>query len=127
MIRECLAGKNPVIFDEGQPPSTRQYIYVDDVVRAFTMLREQRRTGLWHLGTPDVLTQRQVVTAILEAVGDPKLRALEVEDDPRAKQYLWYIRNQNLDATKMWKEVRWEPQVSFAEGIKRTVRWWRDR
>jgi nucleoside-diphosphate-sugar epimerase len=127
VIRECLRGENPKVFDT---ESTRQYIYVLDLVSAILTLSQNRKTGIYHAGTSDIYTQVSVVNTIIEEYADlgkefltKPLHMVTVPDDPRRKQYLWYIKRQSLDSTKLEK-LGWSPRMSFREGIRKTIQWW---
>jgi dTDP-glucose 4,6-dehydratase len=123
-IRQCLDGENPIVFKE-EDPSTRQYVFIDDLVEAMRLMRENRLKGIYHVGTPDILTQTDVVNTIIDAVGD-RLEPRIVTDDPRVRQYLWYIHRQSLNYDRMMS-LGWKPRVSFRDGIRQTVDWWKKR
>ena len=115
-IRACLEGKSPIIFTD--IVGEREYIYVDDVVDAYITLAEKQRHGIFNIGTGFVKRQTEVVFAILkyfEGIKPEYVRKGGVE----------LIPSQSLDSTRIHTLVGWHHKVSFAEGIKRTVEWWR--
>jgi CDP-glucose 4,6-dehydratase len=124
-IRQCLDGEDPVVFKE-DPPSKRQYIYVSDVVDAIEMLvgtGVKPLSETFHIGTPYVLTQAEVVEQVIKAT-DPQLKPRFIKDEATRKQFLWYINQQSLDYHKIREWFGWEPAVTFDEGIRQTVEWW---
>lgn len=123
-IRQCLAGEDPYVFRE-DPPSHRQYIYVDDLVNAFVMAEEVRLKGIYHVGSPAVLTQQQVVEHVCLAFPDKNLKPVTVDMEARRKQFLWYINQQSLNYERIRRQLGWEPETSFTSGIGKTVEWWR--
>jgi len=116
-VRAAIRGEPPVIYRE-HPPSHRQYIYVGDVVGAITLLIQKRATGLWHVGTPDVLTQEQVVLRILEHFPGVKPRYV-----PR--KHGVEVIQQSLNYERIQRELGWRPKVSFDRGIKLTIDWYK--
>src|SRR4029077_14885584 len=44
-----VGGERPTVFGDGR--QTRDYVYVDDVVRAFIAAADADRAGLWNVGT----------------------------------------------------------------------------
>src|SRR5580658_4376210 len=64
-----LAGQAPVIYGDGS--QTRDYVYVGDVVRAFTAAADNARPGIWNIGTGIETSLLELVAAIGEAAGRP--------------------------------------------------------
>jgi len=118
-IRRVLSGKNPQAYNA----DVRQYIYVEDVVRAITFLWQNEARGTWHLGTPDILTSVQVCEQIVKSSAMDLKVDLEIDNVAASHHFLYYIHNQYLNYEKL-KKFGWEPEMSFAEGIGKTIMWW---
>jgi len=115
-IKACLKGESPIIFKDDY--STRQYIYVEDVVESLKLLMEKDVKGTINIATNDILTQEEVVLRILKHF--PSLKPRYVE-----KKQIKEITNQSM---KM-RDWGWKPKFSFDEGIKETIKmfrtyWW---
>lgn len=116
-IRTAINGERPIIYDEKEK-SFRQYIFVDDVLRAIEKFIDEEVEGLYHIGSPDIKTNEAVVKEVLKHfegveplyITPPKERG---------------ILRQSLNWKRTEKELGWKPRVSFEEGIAKTVRWWR--
>ena len=65
----------------------------------------------------DVLS---ITARILEELGRPADLVRHVKDRPG------HDRRYALDSTKIRRRLGWEPQRSFEQGLKDTVRWYRD-
>lgn len=118
-ITNLIEGKKVPVYGDGQ--QVREWIYVDDVSR-----------GLWHviekgelhesynIGSGEHVTNLDVTASILKLLGKDESSVTHVED--RAG----HDRRYALDHTKMTRVFGWEPQVTFAEGVAKTVSWYKD-
>jgi len=114
-IRACLRGERPVIWRENKN-YRRQYIYIEDLLDAYELLLENEVTsGVWHFGTPDVLTNEEVVRTVCEHFG------VEPVYGERPKDRIHNIPSQWLDYRKAIFELGFSPKFSFKKGIKRTI------
>ncbi len=119
-IRKALRGESPIIFKNY--PGVRQYIYIDDAVRAAILLVdriEETKGKAYNVGTNDVLSQEDVVWIILNHFPGVKPKYVEKERGVRE------IEEQSMDWSQIREELGWEPKTSFTEGIKKTVDWWK--
>lgn len=121
-IRNCLMGESPVIFDGVD--HVREWIYVDDVINAVIMLMDNidKASGqAWNIGTGFTATQNTVIQEILKHF--PNLKPKIVPAPPHTRTEIPY---QQLDIEKITKTFYWRSCVTFEDGIKRTVDWWKD-
>ena len=116
-IRAVMNGERPIIYDEKEK-SFRQYIFVEDLLRAIEKFIDEEIEGVYHVGTPDIKTNEEVVMEILKHFeGIEPLRIKPPEERG--------ILRQSLNWEKIKKELGWKPRVSFEEGVTKTVGWWR--
>ncbi len=136
------------IFRDGEGPELylnalehyRDYIFVEDAARAFLVLAENENCrgrvynlpGVHHAATPDMLT------SLVETVANLQQEAQERHPDSGLAHFKWsrsvrvvksdpkliVISKQNLDGTRIRDEAGFEPEVSFRDGLKRTVRFY---
>jgi nucleoside-diphosphate-sugar epimerase len=111
-VRSCLKGENPIIY-KGEE-TLRQYIYVNDLVAAIIFLAENKHTGVFNIGTDDILTQEQVVLGVLKNF--QHLTARYVEREKGLKE----IKRQSINWEKI-KKLGWKPKYTFEAGIKETI------
>ncbi len=117
-ILNCLAGDPvPVYGDGGQ---VRNWLFVDDFASAIDAVLERGEPGqAYNVGGPDELPNIDVVRRVLELTGRDESLIEHVQDRPG------HDRRYSLASTKL-EALGWKAQVSFAEGIERTVGWYRD-
>ncbi|MHA2787919.1 NAD-dependent epimerase/dehydratase family protein [Corynebacterium sp. S7] len=108
-----LNGEPTTLFGEGA--NTRDYLYVGDAVRAFYAVSGELGGGeRFNIGTGVETTDRELHSLVANAAGAP--------DEPQvAPPRLGDVPRSCLDFSKAKETLGWEPQVSIAEGIQRTV------
>jgi dTDP-glucose 4,6-dehydratase len=98
----------------------RDFLYVEDHCRAIDLVLHDAPAGnVYNVGSGAETTGLQVAEAILEMMGKPRSLIEFVADRP-GHDYRYA-----LDVSKI-TALGWEPQVNFAEGLQRTVRWYQE-
>jgi UDP-glucose 4-epimerase len=112
-----LAGRPTKIFGDGT--DTRDYVFVDDVVDAFVKASGQAGGGQrFNVGTGVETSVRQLHTVIAKAAG--------AADDPEFHPArLGELKRSCLDISLAKRVLGWEPRVDIAEGVARTVEYFR--
>jgi UDP-glucose 4-epimerase len=108
-----LAGKPTKVFGDGG--NTRDYVFVEDVVNAFTLACEPGMAGgkRLNIGTGIQTTDRELHTYVAKAAGAP--------DDPDyAPARIGDLRAIALDCSAA-QAAGWTPKVTLADGIAATV------
>ena len=116
---QMLDGERPVVYGDGQ--QSRDFIYVDDVVRANRLAAEGEVSGeVLNVGRGVGVTVMELVDALNDQLGtalDP------VFESPRPGD----VRHSRADVTKAGALLGFEPEVSFEEGLGRTLAGFRER
>jgi len=99
----------------------REWLHVDDHCRAIELILERGRPGeTYNVGSADERGIEELADTILAALGKPADLKSYVPDRPgHDTRYL-------LDHRKIAAELGWEPRIPFAEGLRRTVDWYRE-
>jgi dTDP-glucose 4,6-dehydratase len=117
-ILNALAGDPLPVYGDGM--QVRNWLYVEDCCAAIdTVLERGERGDVYNVGGPDELSNMEVVTRILELTGRDESLIEHVSDRPG------HDRRYSL-ASERLRDLGWEPAVPFAEGIERTVAWYRE-
>jgi len=116
MITNAIDDLPLPLYNDGS--AVRDYVYVEDHCRAIDMVLHEAPIGeIFNVGTGVETSGLQVAEAVLEIVGKPKSLIEFVADRP-GHDYRYA-----LDIARV-TELGWEPKVSLAEGLERTVNWY---
>ena len=105
----------------GAGAAVRDYVHVEDHCRAINLVFREAPLvpGAYNIGTGRETSGKQVADAVLEIMGKPRSLIEFVADRP-GHDYRYA-----LDVSRI-TELGWQPQVTFAEGLERTVRWYQE-
>lgn len=118
MISNAIEDKPLPIYGDGM--QIRDWLYVDDHCRAILAVVEHGRDGeIYNIGGSRALPNIEVVRKLLEALGKPESLMRTVADRPG------HDRRYALSSAKVMRETGWRPQVSFEDGIRATIDWYR--
>jgi UDP-glucuronate decarboxylase len=118
-IVQALKGENLTIYGDGT--QTRSFCYADDLIEGFVRFMNQTEIiGPMNLGNPGEFTMMQLAELTLKLVGGKSkiVHKPLPADDPKQRQ---------PDIKLAQKVLKWEPSVPLAEGLKRTIAYFRDR
>lgn len=114
----ALAGRPMIVHGNGD--QTRSFMYVDDLVTALMRVGLDRDADgqLLNIGNPEEVTIRQLAELIARdiAPGATIEHRPGRTGDPQRRR---------PDITRITARYGWQPQVSLAEGLRRTAAWYR--
>jgi dTDP-glucose 4,6-dehydratase len=117
-ILNALAGDPLPVYGDGM--QVRNWLYVDDNCAAIDYVLQRGEAGeVYNVGGPDELPNIEVVRTILELTGRDESLVEHVTDRPG------HDRRYSLSSDKV-QGLGWEANTGFAEGLERTVAWYRD-
>lgn len=128
MIVKALAGEKLPVYGEGA--QVRDWLYVEDHVRALQRVFEQGRIGrTYNIGGNNEKRNLEVVTTVCAI-----LDRLRPRSDGRAyAEQIAFVadrpghdRRYAIDADRIRTELGWEPAETFESGIDKTVNWYLD-
>ena len=126
VILKALAGEAIPVYGAGQ--NVRDWLYVDDHVRALVAAFERGRAGeTYNVGGHNEKTNLDVVSALcglldeMAPAGAPHARLVTFVTDRPGHDARYAI-----DASKIGRELGWTPAETFETGLRRTVRWFLD-
>lgn len=102
----------------GTGRQTRDFVYVDDVVRANMQAMRKNVTGIFNIGTGRQTDIKTVFKKINEFAGGltPKRHGPAQPGE---------VMRSALDCRKARRHLDWSPKVKIDEGLKRTVEWFK--
>lgn len=121
-IRSVLRGDRPIIRSDGS--FLRDYLYVQDAVRAYCMLAEQMDRPALHgqafnFGTQKPCTVLEIAEAIIALSGHPDLEPLVLSEATNE------LQEQYLDSSKAKRMLGWRPTYSLEDSLQETISWYR--
>jgi dTDP-glucose 4,6-dehydratase len=118
-VLNALHGDPLPVYGDGR--QVRNWLYVEDFCRAIHATLLHGRPGeAYNAGGPDELENIEVVTRILRLCGRDESLIEHVRDRPG------HDRRYSLASDKLRAELGWQPTVRFAQGLERTVDWYRE-
>jgi dTDP-glucose 4,6-dehydratase len=118
MVLNAMHGDKLPVYGDGM--QIRNWIYVEDFARGIATVLERGEPGeVYNVGGPDEAPNIEVVKRIIEYTGADESLIEYVTDRPG------HDRRYSLGSEKA-RALGWEPQVRFADGLERTVSWYRD-
>jgi dTDP-glucose 4,6-dehydratase len=118
-ITNLIEGKKVPLYGTGE--NVRDWLHVDDHCRGIYLVLINGLSGeIYNIGGGRELTNNEITRLILEAMGADESSIEYVED--RKGHDLRY----SVDWTKINRELGYNPQVKFEDGLRETIQWYRD-
>jgi len=118
-VTNIIEGKKVPVYGTGE--NVRDWLHVDDHCRGiYSVLMYGRSGEVYNIGGGRELTNNEITSLILEAMGADQSSIEYVED--RKGHDLRY----SVDWTKINRELGYEPQVKFEDGLRETIHWYRE-
>jgi dTDP-glucose 4,6-dehydratase len=113
-IRQALAGEPLTVAGDGA--QTRSVCFVEDLVAGILAMVRSDHPGPINIGNPTELTVQQIAEDVVATTGSRSvIRYVERPvDDPQVRR---------PDTSLAGQVLGWRPQVSWLEGLSRTVDW----
>src|SRR2546425_1883185 len=106
----------------GNPTPTRDFAFVDDIVRGYALLAEKGRSSeIYHFSSARERSVREIVETITKISGVKS----EVHWNPEARRV--DILRSVGDYSKARNELGWTPRIDFEDGMKKTIAWYRSQ
>ncbi|CAM4470959.1 dTDP-glucose 4,6-dehydratase [Paenibacillus tarimensis] len=117
MIQNALNNKQLPVYGDGL--NVRDWLFVKDHCSAIDLVIHKGLAGeVYNVGGNNERNNLQVVRTILEELGKPESLITYVKDRPG------HDRRYAIDASKITRELGWQPEYQYESGIKETIRWY---
>lgn len=117
MLSNALRDKPLPVYGRGL--NVRDWLYVEDHCRAIDLILRRGQPGeIYNVGGHNEMRNIDIVKLICRELGKPESLISYVED--RKGHDLRYA----IDPSKLRRELGWEPETSFADGLKKTICWY---
>lgn len=117
MISNALKDRHLPVY--GQGLNVRDWLYVEDHCKAIDLILRRGRMGeIYNVGGHNEMRNIDIVKLICRELGKPEGLISYVSD--RKGHDLRYA----IDPEKIQRELGWEPETKFEDGIKQTIHWY---
>lgn len=119
-IRQAMEGETLEIYGDGS--QTRDFIYIDDLVRAIRYAGKAKGIGgeIFQIATNDETTVTELVDNLLPILAKEGFKSVKVQ---KAAPRLGDVMRNYSDTRKALEKLGWASQVSLEEGLQRTLEW----
>jgi UDP-glucose 4-epimerase len=116
-LNKMLNNEQPVINGDGN--QTRDYIYVEDVAKANILALENiDKVGIYNVGTSIEISVNGLFDEINKNFGE---KFKEIHGPAKLGEQ----KTSCLNYEKIKKDMSFEPEINFGEGIKKTYEWFK--
>ena len=116
-IINCLRDKPLHVYGNGQ--NIRDWLYVLDHCRAIDLVLHKGRAGeIYNVGAHNEMRNIDTVRLICNILGKPESLITFVPD---RTGHDWRYA---IDFSKIRRELGWEPETNFQEGLEKTIQWY---
>jgi CDP-glucose 4,6-dehydratase len=121
-IRSVLQQQRPIVRSDGK--FIRDYFYIEDAVGAYISLAEKMDTfdlygEAFNFGTETPMAVIDLVQQIIKLMHNENLKPLILNETSNE------IRAQYLACNKAREKLKWKPNYSLEEGLKKTIDWYK--
>ncbi len=114
------AGEDKPLPVYGDGLQERDWLFVEDYCRAIALALDKAKPGsIYNVSSGVSQPNLKIVRTILQLLGKSESLIQYVKDRPG------HDRRYALDSSKIQRELGWSPLVSFEEGIRKTIQWYR--
>ena len=113
-INRVSENKPPVIYGDGE--QTRDFTFVNDVVRANILAAKSDAEGVYNIANGNRISINELANMIMKPM-EKNLKP--VHDAPREGD----VKHSLADISEAKKNLGYEPEYSLEEGLRRTVEW----
>ena len=138
MINNVLKGEKLPVYGDGK--NIRDWLHVSDHCRAIEFVLKKGALGqIYNISGCNELANIHLVQMLLAEIKTllkrhPALSNItKVDPDRIGKDLITFVKDRpghdrrySIDATKIRKELGWQPLVDFREGLKMTIKWYLD-
>ena len=117
MIVNALNNKPLPVYGKGE--NVRDWLYVTDHCKAIDLIIHNGKVGeIYNIGGHNEMRNIDIVKLICRELGKPESLITYVTD--RKGHDMRYA----IDPTKIHSELGWLPETKFADGIRKTIKWY---
>ena len=103
----------------------RDYLYVDDAVKAYFMIMNKLKNSnskilIYNVGSKDNLSVIKLVNMILSLMKRKDLKPIILNKSKKE------LKLQKLNDNKIRKELKWRQSITIKKGLNKTINWYKE-
>ena len=129
IINNALSGKKLPVYGDGK--NVRDWLYVMDHAKAIDMVQEKGKLfETYNIGGHNEKQNIQIINIIIETLNemlpdsDPRKAHINTDLITYVEDRKGHDRRYAIAPDKIKKDLGWEPETMFKEGIKLTIEWY---
>ena len=117
-VKKALGGESLTL--QGDGSQFRKFVYVEDLAEGNVLaLKPIAKNKIYNLDGVEKITIKQIAETIKKIVGDVKIEYTPARPGD--------FGGKEVSSVLSKKELGWQPATSFEEGVKRYIKWYRER
>jgi UDP-glucose 4-epimerase len=117
-VQKALRGEPLTIAGDGS--QFRKFVYVEDLAEGNVLaMKPVAANRIYNLDGTERITIKQIAETVQKIVGDVRIETVPARPGD--------FSGKEVSSELARTELGWEPRVSFEEGVRRYVAWYRDR
>lgn len=117
-VSKALRGEPLTIAGDGS--QFRRFVYVEDLAEGNALaLKSVAKNKIYNLDGTERITIRQIAETIKEILGDVKIEYIAGRPGD--------FGGKDVSSERAKRELGWEPNTPFEEGLRRYIEWFKDR
>jgi len=117
-VRKALNGEPLTIAGDGA--QYRNFVYVEDLAEGNVLaLKEIAKNKIYNLEGKEKVTIKEIAETIKKILGDVKIEYIPGRPGD--------FSGKEISGGLVKKELDWEPKASFEEGLRKYIKWYRQR
>lgn len=124
IIHNAMNGKKIPVYGDGL--NIRDWLHVTDHCSAIDSVLHNGRIGeIYNIGGNNERTNIEIVKMLIKIISE-KLPEREISEllISFIEDRKGHDRRYSIDATKIYQELGWKPQIAFEDGMRMTVDWY---
>lgn len=118
-ITNLIEGRKVPVYGTGE--NVRDWLHVDDHCRGIYLALMNGNSGeVYNIGGGRELTNNEITALILDSMS-ADISSIEYVEDRKGHDLRY-----SVDWAKINRELGYEPQVKFEDGLRETIQWYRD-
>lgn len=117
-VKKAINGEPLTIAGDGS--QFRKFVYVEDLAEGNVLaLKSIAKNKIYNLDGTEKVTIKQIAETIKKILGDVKIEFTPARPGD--------FSGKEVSSELAKKELNWEPKISFEEGVRRYIKWYKER